>query len=612
MTAERHWEEGRVTPSDPRDRYRIESLLGRGGMGEVYKAFDPVLDRTVALKTISSISEDPLLLQRLYIEARACGRLAHPNIVRVYDLHESASAVYISMEYLEGESLAAAMERGSLPLAHKQQILDEILSALHYAHTKNVIHRDVKPSNVHLLPDGHIKLLDFGLARMTVGPTMTMAGAVMGTAPYMSPEQLKAQVVDPRTDIYSTGVLAYELLTGHRAFDGENITAVMLKVLSEFPAPIDTSRLGVPPEIAHVVNRAMSKSPDDRYSSAGEMQTALAACAPRQASVSERWSVTSAPTQQADATKLIPGREEAVAVAANEGSVRVTVSDPIGGLLNAPRPAEEKRTAATPAAPTAERSPSERMMSMLGPRATSIIGVAVLLIAFSLVWAITQLFLSPGTSASDRPSTSAASTTDGIPRPGTSDKVTRDDTQTSVPPVIEPLPPSPSVAQSVDGTRSGVNQGNVATATNVTPSQSTLSTAPSQVTQQTPIQQPTQTQQTTQGQQATQSRTQMVSAAANNDLSKALADRVRDSLRQAGYAGRESIAVSLEMSTRPAPFNGTNGITGDYVASVRTASVSRRVEGHVLDFGEVTLRNAVLDRAAGEVVAIVTGTAPER
>jgi serine/threonine-protein kinase len=167
-------------------------------MGEVYKAFDPVLDRTVALKTISSISDDPLLLQRLYIEARACGRLAHPNIVRVYDLHESASAVYISMEYLEGESLAAAMERGTLPLAHKLQILDEILSALHYAHTHNVIHRDVKPSNVHLAPDGHIKLLDFGLARMTVGPTMTTAGSVMGTAPYMSPEQLKAQGVDGR------------------------------------------------------------------------------------------------------------------------------------------------------------------------------------------------------------------------------------------------------------------------------------------------------------------------------------------------------------------------------------------------------------------------------
>src|SRR6185436_10938338 len=169
-------------------------------------------------------------------------------------------------------------------------------------------HRDVKPSNVHLAPDGHIKLLDFGLARMTVGPTMTMAGAVMGTAPYMSPEQLKAQVVDARTDIYSTGVLAYELLTGHRAFEGENITAVMLKVLSEFPAPIETARLGVPPEIAHVVNRAMAKSPDDRYSSAGEMQAALAACAPRITAASDRWSVTSAPTQT-DATRLIPGRE---------------------------------------------------------------------------------------------------------------------------------------------------------------------------------------------------------------------------------------------------------------------------------------------------------------
>ena len=583
-----------MTASDPRDRYRIESLLGKGGMGEVYKAFDPVLDRTVALKTISSISDDPLLLQRLYIEARACGRLAHPNIVRVYDLHESASAVYISMEYLEGESLAAAMERGTLPLAHKLQILDEILSALHYAHTHNVIHRDVKPSNVHLAPDGHIKLLDFGLARMTVGPTMTVAGSVMGTAPYMSPEQLKAQGVDARTDIYSTGVLAYELLTGHRAFDGENITAVMLKVLSEFPAPIDTARLGVPPEIAHVVNRAMAKSPDDRYSSAGEMQAALAACAPRITAASDRWSVTSAPTQT-DATRLIPGREPAP-VTANDGSVRLTVSDPIGGLLNAPRPAAETRMAPKAAAATAEPSLSERMMSMFGTRATSIIGVAVLLIAFSLVWAITQLVLSPGTSASDKPTNVAVPpATDGNPPPGPSkERVVAD------PPVSQDPPAQTQVtAQSGTTTQPGT-----------TTQQGTSTQQPTTTQQATTTPQGTTSQQGTTTQQGT-TRGLTVSAAANSDLSKALADRVRESLRQAGFSGRDSVTVSLEMSTRPSGFSA-GGITGDYVGSVRTASGTRRIEGNVLEFSELSVRNAVLDRAAQEIVAIVTGTAPER
>ena len=579
-----------MTATDPRDRYRIESLLGKGGMGEVYKAFDPVLDRTVALKTISSISADPLLLQRLYIEARACGRLAHPNIVRVYDLHESATAVYISMEYLEGESLAAAAERGTLPIAHKLQILDEILSALHYAHTKNVIHRDVKPSNVHLLPDGHIKLLDFGLARVTVGPTMTMAGAVMGTAPYMSPEQLKAQTVDARTDIYSTGVLAYELLTGRRAFDGENITAVMLKVLSEFPAPIDTSRLGVPPEIARVVNRAMAKSPDDRFSSAGEMRTALAECSPGAAGSGQRWGLTSAPTQTA-ATTVIPGRQQSSEPAIQD-SLRATVSDPIGGLLNAASPRAEAASPPKASAMTSAPSPLARLMSMLGTRAASWIGIAVLLVAFSLVWAITQLVLSPGTSASDTPTRAEERASPTPP----------DDSKQAPPEKPADNVPPPPVAQNPSNPQPPANDATPP------PSQSDRrgNAPPPSSSQDSPTTPPTQTRPTN------TSRGLTVSAAGNNDLSKALAERVRESLRQAGFSRNDTITVSLDMSTRPAPFNGSNGITGDYVASVRSGSVSQRVEGHVLDFGEVTLRNAVLDRAAAEIVVIVTGATPAR
>jgi serine/threonine-protein kinase len=248
-------------------------------MGEVYKAFDPTLQRIVAVKTVRPDIDRPDFLERLYREAQACARLQHPNIVTVFEAGEFNRVVYIAMEYLKGDSLHAVLRRGDLTFDGKLRILIQILDALQHAHSEDVIHRDIKPSNVNRQPDGSIKLLDFGLARMTRAETMTLSGAVMGTPHYASPEQLKGERVDHRTDIYSTGALAYEMFAGRRPFqaDNDSVATIVFKVISEQPAPIDTMWSKRFPEIEQIITKAMAKLPADRYQSAAEMRDALTA-----------------------------------------------------------------------------------------------------------------------------------------------------------------------------------------------------------------------------------------------------------------------------------------------------------------------------------------------
>jgi hypothetical protein len=256
-------------------RYQIRSLIGRGGMGQVYGAFDPSLDRLVALKTIVAGSDNPQFVERLQREARACGRLHHPGIVTIHDLGEADGTVFIAMEWLQGKNLADALESGGLTFEAKLNAMVEILDALAYAHSEGIIHRDIKPSNVWVLPNGRMKLLDFGLARLAQVDALTMPGEVMGTPHYMSPEQLMGQTVDPRTDVFSTGVLGYELFAHKRAFDGESITAVILQVLQQPPPPIDSAWVAAFPEVQAILLKAMAKSPDERYGSAQAMADAF-------------------------------------------------------------------------------------------------------------------------------------------------------------------------------------------------------------------------------------------------------------------------------------------------------------------------------------------------
>src|SRR5262245_11706707 len=255
--------------------FRVDSLLGAGGMGEVYKAIDPTLGRAVAVKIVKADSNDAQYFKRLLREAQAYGRLKHPNIVTVYEAREAEGGLYIAMEYLEGQSLTAVLNRDELSLDARVGVLIQILDALKYAHAQGIVHRDIKPSNIHMLADGTVKLLDFGLARVMKTETLTATDVVLGTPHYASPEQLKGEEIDGRTDVYSTGVVAFEMLTRRRPFDGNSLGTIVAKVLSEPTPAMDTAWSREFPEIEQIVRKAMAKSVAERYANAGDMQDAL-------------------------------------------------------------------------------------------------------------------------------------------------------------------------------------------------------------------------------------------------------------------------------------------------------------------------------------------------
>ena len=260
------------------DRFRIETRLGRGGMGDVYKAYDTVLERTVAVKTLTPGRTDVQAVHRLLREARACARLTHPGIVTIHDVLEAEGSVYIVMEHLPGVSLESLHRFPRFSsFEAKIGIVIRVLAALHYAHGRGVIHRDIKPTNVQILPDGCVKLLDFGIAHLAGVEALTVTGTVTGTAHYASPEQLRGEESGVGTDVYSAGVLAYETLTRRRPFDGDSVAAVLAKVLHESLPPMETSWSETFPEVERIVQRATAKRSQDRYASAEDMKNALVA-----------------------------------------------------------------------------------------------------------------------------------------------------------------------------------------------------------------------------------------------------------------------------------------------------------------------------------------------
>jgi eukaryotic-like serine/threonine-protein kinase len=263
---------------DKLGKYEIRGVLGRGAMGVVYDGWDPAIGRRVAIKTVRLLDHaDPEAeegLARFKREAQAAGRLTHPNIVGVYEYGEAESAAYIAMEFVEGHSLKERLDVGErFPVAETIRIMGQMLAALQFSHERGVIHRDIKPGNVMIAKNGQIKLADFGIARIE-SSVMTQDGTMLGTPAYMSPEQLMAQTVDARSDIYSSGVLLYQLLTGERPFDG-GLTSIIHKALNTTPVrPSElsvTSPIGLDP----VVARAMARRPDDRFATAQAFATAL-------------------------------------------------------------------------------------------------------------------------------------------------------------------------------------------------------------------------------------------------------------------------------------------------------------------------------------------------
>lgn len=258
------------------DRYRLIERIGSGGMADVYKAEDTVLSRTVALKVLyRSLAEDPDFVERFRREAKSAASLSHPNIVAIYDWGAQDSTYFIVMEYIDGETVKDRVRRGGALLQSEAiRIAKDVAAALAYAHKKGVIHRDVKPHNIILTLEGEVKVTDFGIARAGTS-TITQTGSILGTAHYISPEQARGEEVGQASDIYSLGVVLYEMLTGHVPFDGENPVSVALKQIEERPLLPSLVNREITVDIEKVVMKCMAKDPSLRYQNADGMRDDL-------------------------------------------------------------------------------------------------------------------------------------------------------------------------------------------------------------------------------------------------------------------------------------------------------------------------------------------------
>jgi len=257
-------------------KYEIIEKIGVGGFGTVYKGRDPYIKRTVAIKTCQSDEEE--LRKRFFREAEFAGNLHHRNITTIYDFGVADDGLpYIVQEFLTGEDLDRKVKRkDDLPLAWRVRVLADICEGLHYAHSSGIVHRDVKPSNIRILEDGTVKIMDFGIAKsMVTESTLTQTGITLGTASYLAPEQIRGEQVDARTDIFSLGILAFELLTYTRPFAGEHISTVLYKIMNESPPLASEVDPTLPPELVRIVQRALEKDRAGRFSSCAEMQESL-------------------------------------------------------------------------------------------------------------------------------------------------------------------------------------------------------------------------------------------------------------------------------------------------------------------------------------------------
>jgi eukaryotic-like serine/threonine-protein kinase len=266
-------------------RYKIVRKLGTGGHANVFLAEDQELGRRVAIKILDDRhAEDEQFVERFRREAKNAAGLSHPNIVSIYDRGEAEGTYYIAMEFLDGRTLKELLvKRGPTPIPVAIDYARQILAALGFAHRNGVVHRDIKPHNVSVAGDGRLKVMDFGIARAGTSAQMTETGSIIGTAQYLSPEQAKGQPVTPASDIYSVGVVLYEMLTGSVPFTGDTPLEIAMKHLSTVPEPPSEKRPEVPHDLDSIVLRSLAKRPEDRYQSAGEMDADLARAARGQA-----------------------------------------------------------------------------------------------------------------------------------------------------------------------------------------------------------------------------------------------------------------------------------------------------------------------------------------
>ncbi len=265
-------------------RYQVQESIGFGAMGAVYKAFDPLIKRTLAIKTIRldiprNSPQYKSFIERFYHEARISGTLSHPNIVTLFDIGEEGGVPYLAMEYVEGDTLSSLIERGAKFAPEKVvSLVSQVASAIDYAHTKGVIHRDIKPSNM-ILSEDRVKVTDFGIAKL-VDAEMTQSGTLLGTPSYMSPEQAMGEKLDGRSDIFSLGVCAFEMLSGEQPFPGANVTSILYKLVHVEPVePANLEMHGLVPQKWHdVFGQVLAKKPDERYQTAAEFVADLEFC----------------------------------------------------------------------------------------------------------------------------------------------------------------------------------------------------------------------------------------------------------------------------------------------------------------------------------------------
>jgi serine/threonine-protein kinase len=257
-------------------QYRLIERIGRGAMGAVYKALDSQSGQHVALKLMASeLAGDPELIERFRREATSAADLDHPNITRVYSFGQDHEQLYMAMELLQGADLKELVEQGRLgTIPWRVDVMTQIASAMAFVHARQLVHRDLKPGNIHITPDGRPKIMDFGLVRVS-DSNMTATGMIMGSPAYMSPEQLRGVKADARTDIFSLGSVFYELLCGQRAFVGKGVTQIMMNVITNTRQPLAALAPDVPAPVIGIVERCLKPTPEERYQTGGELHAAL-------------------------------------------------------------------------------------------------------------------------------------------------------------------------------------------------------------------------------------------------------------------------------------------------------------------------------------------------
>jgi serine/threonine protein kinase len=376
-------------------RYELERRLGIGGMSTVQLALDRRLERYVAVKLLAEhLADDPAFVSRFRREALAAARLVHPNIVQVFDFgfDESQHQHFIVMEYVTGQSCAEILrERGHLDVDEAVEVLTQACRGLDYAHRNGVVHRDVKPGNLMRSEDGVVKLADFGIAKATEQSSITQVGSVLGTAAYLAPEQARGEDAGPRSDIYSLGVVAYQLLSGRLPYEAASLSELALKQQREAPLPLEDLNPSVPETLAQAVELALALEPEGRPESAAALERALRAGAGGVPPVGPSDPTTQLPAGTA-ATRVLDRREDATSDYAPSSATRALPHRPTGSRSVPPpaqvparRPAPPQRAAAgagrrrgavaPPAAPAKRRGGARRAMRRL----TTLLSVLVLI-----------------------------------------------------------------------------------------------------------------------------------------------------------------------------------------------------------------------------------------